>query len=60
MIKLEWMDGWNELVRWGLVSNRERKDLKVSFLFYFFLNVNFSFPFFFLFQISFRLRFGCL
>ena len=37
MIKLEWMDGWNELVRWGLVSNRERgKDLKVSFLFYFF------------------------
>lgn len=53
MIKLEWMDGWNELVRWGggLVSNRERgKDLKVSFfILFFFLNVNFSFPFFFFF-----------
>lgn len=41
MIKLEWMDGWNELVRWGggLVSNRERgKDLKVSFFILFFFS----------------------
>ena len=40
MIKLEWIDGWNELVRWGgLVSNRERgKDLKVSFFILFFFS----------------------
>ena len=39
-MKLEWMDGWNELVRWGgLVSNRERgKDLKVSFFILFFFS----------------------
>ena len=36
MIKLEWMDGWNELVRWGLVSNREGRFESEVFYFYFF------------------------
>lgn len=37
MIKLEWMDGWNELVRWGgLVSNRERERFESKFFYFIF------------------------